>query len=106
MMMSLTVLFWCHLRKLILNLMHFGYKVLNEESVKAAKSKIKSKERPGEKYETSRWTPLLQDIAEVVIKLVCVCVHVNSWTIFAILAIQVYPPPHRATHSHTHTHIH
>lgn len=51
-------------RKLILNLMHFGYKVLNEESVKASKSKIKSKERPGEKYETSRWTPLLQDIAE------------------------------------------
>ena len=45
--------------------MHFGYKVLNEESVKAPKSKIKSKERPGEKYETSRWTPLLQDIAEV-----------------------------------------
>ena len=52
-------------RKLILNLMHFGYKVLNEENVKAPKSKIKSKERPGEKYETSRWTPLLQDIAEV-----------------------------------------
>ena len=45
--------------------MHFGYKVLNEESVKAPKSKIKSKDRPGEKYETSRWTPLLQDIAEV-----------------------------------------
>ena len=52
-------------RKLILNLMHFGYKVLNEESVKTPKSKIKPKERPGEKYETSRWTPLLQDIAEV-----------------------------------------
>ena len=47
--------------------MHFGYKVLNEESVKASKSKIKSKERPGEKYETSRWTPLLQDIAEVLV---------------------------------------
>ena len=45
--------------------MHFGYKVLNEESVKAPKSKIKAKDRPGEKYETSRWTPLLQDIAEV-----------------------------------------
>ena len=54
-------------RKLILNLMHFGYKVLNEESVKAPKSKIKAKERSGEKYETSRWTPLLQDITEVLI---------------------------------------
>lgn len=50
--------------------MHFGYKVLNEESVKAPKSKIKPKERPGEKYETSRWTPLLQDIAEVLLSTV------------------------------------
>ena len=63
---------WHH-RKLILNLMHFGYKVLNEESVKAPKSKIKSKERPGEKYETSRWTPLLQDIAEVRTGNLCLC---------------------------------
>ena len=29
------------------------------------KHRIKLKERVGEKYEVSRWTPLLQDIAEV-----------------------------------------
>ena len=72
-MINLSCFFSWHHRKLILNLMHFGYKVLNEESVKAPKSKIKSKERPGEKYETSRWTPLLQDIAEVITGNLCVC---------------------------------
>lgn len=45
--------------------MHLGYTVLTEESVKGAKKKLRRKERPGEKYEVSRWTPLLQDIAEV-----------------------------------------
>lgn len=45
--------------------MHLGYTVLTEEHVRAAKKKLRRKERPGEKYEVSRWTPLLQDIAEV-----------------------------------------
>lgn len=45
--------------------MHLGFTVLTEESVKGTKKKLKPKERPGEKYEVSRWTPLLQDIAEV-----------------------------------------
>lgn len=47
--------------------MHLGYTVLTEEKgkVKANKKMLRPKERPGEKYEVSRWTPLLQDIAEV-----------------------------------------
>ena len=52
-------------RKVLLNLMHLGYTVLTESSAKTSKKKLRSKERPGEKYEVSRWTPLLQDIAEV-----------------------------------------
>ena len=52
-------------RKILLNLMHLGFTVLTEEQVKSAKKKLRPKERPGEKYEVSRWTPLLQDIAEV-----------------------------------------
>ena len=53
------------LRKVLLNLMHLGYKVLSDETVKTPKQRLRAKERPGEKYEVSRWTPLLQDIAEV-----------------------------------------
>ena len=53
-------------RKVILNLMHLGHKMLTEERVSVPKHRIKPKERPGEKYEVSRWTPLLQDIAEVI----------------------------------------
>ena len=45
--------------------MHLGFTVLTEEQVKSAKKKLRPKERPGEKYEVSRWTPLLQDVAEV-----------------------------------------
>ncbi len=52
-------------RKILLNLMHLGFTVLTEEQVKSAKKKLRPKERPGEKFEVSRWTPLLQDIAEV-----------------------------------------
>ena len=48
-------------------MMYLGYTVLTEEHVKAAKKKLRPKERPGEKYEVSRWTPLLQDIAEVLL---------------------------------------
>lgn len=48
-----------------MNLMHLGFTVLTEESVKAVKKKLPPKERPGEKYEVSRWTPLVQDVAEV-----------------------------------------
>lgn len=55
----------CMCRKILLNLMHVGFTVLSEEHVKAAKRKLRPKERPGEKYEVSRWTPLIQDIAEV-----------------------------------------
>ncbi len=52
-------------RKILLNLMHLGYTVLTEENVKGPKKKLQMKERPGVKYEVSRWTPLIQDIAEV-----------------------------------------
>lgn len=45
--------------------MHLGHKILAEEKVSVPKHRIKPKERPGEKYEVSRWSPLLQDIAEV-----------------------------------------
>ena len=33
--------------------------------MKAPKHKLKRKDRPEEKYEVSRWTPVVQDIAEV-----------------------------------------
>ena len=33
--------------------------------MKTPKHKLKRKERLGEKYEVSRWTPAVQDIAEV-----------------------------------------
>lgn len=45
--------------------MYLGCTVLTEEHVKGAKRKLRPKERLGEKYEVSRWTPLLQDIVEV-----------------------------------------
>ena len=51
--------------KVILNLMHLGYTILTEETVKGPKHKLKPKDRPEEKYEVSRWTPLVQDIADV-----------------------------------------
>ena len=72
----LKLFFFFH-SKILLNLMHLGYTVLTEENVKAAKRKLKPKERPGEKYEVSRWTPLLQDIAEVNNDMMCVCA--STW---------------------------
>ncbi len=45
--------------------MHLGHKILTGEKVSVPKHHIRPKERLGEKYEVSRWTPLLQDIAEV-----------------------------------------
>lgn len=54
-------------RKLIVNLMHLGCNILNEDRVKTPKHKLKRKERLGEKYEVSRWTPAVQDIAEYAI---------------------------------------
>ena len=58
-------------RKVILNLMHLGHTILQEEPVKGSKHHIKFKERLGEKYEVSRWTPLVQDIAEVLATSTC-----------------------------------
>jgi len=54
-------------RKVILNLMHLGYSILSEEKVKTPKHRLKVKERPEEKYEVSRWTPVVQDIMEYAI---------------------------------------
>lgn len=51
--------------------MHLGFTVLTEESVKRSKKKLQLRERPGEKYEVSRWTPLAQDIAEVSTNTAC-----------------------------------
>lgn len=70
--------------------MYLGYTVLTEERVKAAKKKLQPKERPGEKYEVSRWTPVLQDIAEVALLYmvcgVCVlwayCISMQLWMVW------------------------
>ena len=46
--------------------MHLGYTVLTEDSVKGTKKKLRPKDRRAEeRYEVSRWVPLLRDLAEV-----------------------------------------
>ena len=81
-----------------------------QERVKEPKQKVKRIERAGEKYELSRWTPVVQDIAEVMppvlpsVCVVCVCVCVwlylpVCWTVCSVFNIStvtfVYAPvPH------------
>ena len=43
----------------------FFFFVCFQERAKESKMKLKRIDRTGEKYELSRWTPLVQDIAEV-----------------------------------------
>jgi len=53
-------------RKVLLNLMHLGLTVLTDESVKGPKKRLRPKDRhEEERYEVSRWVPLLRDLAEV-----------------------------------------
>lgn len=55
-------------RTALVNLMHLGTTIITEERVKEPKQKLKRIERAGEKYELSRWTPLVQDVAEHAVK--------------------------------------
>lgn len=55
-------------RSILINLMHLGTTIFTEERVKEAKHKLKRIDRTEEKYELSRWTPVVKDIAEHAVK--------------------------------------